>query len=100
MLGLCLHLFHQPRPLDRLGKAGVVLHIGGDGKLAARLQTGNQHGFEIGACSIDGSGVSGRAGTDNQYFCVIAHDDLASFVSRRGRRIWESRTGAGLLPTR
>ena len=39
MLRLSLHLLHQPRPLDHLGKARIVLHIGGDGQLAAGLDT-------------------------------------------------------------
>ena len=38
MLGLLLHLLHQPRALDHVGEARIVLDIGGDGELAAGLQ--------------------------------------------------------------
>jgi hypothetical protein len=34
---LRLHLLHQPRPLDHVGEAGIILDIGGDGELPARL---------------------------------------------------------------
>ena len=35
MLGLRLHLFHQPRPLDDLPETGIVLDIGRRGELTA-----------------------------------------------------------------
>src|SRR5438034_2085113 len=41
MFGLLPHLLHQPRPLDDLGKARIVLDVGGDGHLSARLQPGD-----------------------------------------------------------
>ena len=43
MLGLRLHLLHQPGALDDVGEAGIVLDIGGDGELAARLEAGDHH---------------------------------------------------------
>ena len=42
MLGLLLHLLHQPGALDDVGETGIVLDIGGDRQLAARLQPGDQ----------------------------------------------------------
>ena len=37
MLGLLLHLLHQPGALDDVGEAGIILDVGGDGELAAGL---------------------------------------------------------------
>jgi len=42
MRGLLLHLLHQPRALDHIGEAGIVFDIGGDGQLAAGLDSLNQ----------------------------------------------------------
>jgi hypothetical protein len=57
MLGLGLHLLHQPGALDRFGEAGIILDFGGDGELAARLQAGDHHRLQHGARSIDGGGA-------------------------------------------
>jgi hypothetical protein len=65
VLGLGLHLFHQPRALDDVGKTGVVLHVGGDGELAAGLDALDQDWLQHGARSIDRGGVAGRARADN-----------------------------------
>ena len=46
---LTLHLLHQPRPLDWICKAWIVLDICGDRQLAARLNTLNEHWFQHGA---------------------------------------------------
>jgi hypothetical protein len=54
MLGLGLHLLHQPGALDHLGIAWVVLDIGRDGELAARLQALDQDRLEQGAGGVDG----------------------------------------------
>ena len=35
MLGLRLHLLHEPRALNRIGEARIVLDFGGDGELSA-----------------------------------------------------------------
>src|ERR1019366_8806228 len=65
MGGLLLHLLHQPRSLDDVREARIVLHVGGDGELAAGLNALNQHGFEHRTGGVDRSGVTGRAGTDD-----------------------------------
>src|SRR5258708_32244056 len=39
MLGLGLHLLHQPRALNGFSEARIVLHFGGYGELAARLKS-------------------------------------------------------------
>src|SRR5699024_2097706 len=55
----------EPRPLDGVGEAGVVLDVGGDGQLPAGLGAGDHERFEHGAGGIDGGGVSGGVGTDD-----------------------------------
>ena len=42
VIGLRPHLLHQPGSLDRIGEAGIILHIGGGHQLAALLEPG-QH---------------------------------------------------------
>ena len=66
MLGLLQHLLHQPRTLDRVGEARIVLDIGGDHQLAALLQAGDQHRLQHGARRIDRGGIAGRAGADDE----------------------------------
>ena len=66
MLGLLQHLLHQPRPLDRIGEAGIVLDVGGDHQLAALLQAGDQHRLQHGARGIDRRRIAGRTGADDE----------------------------------
>ena len=70
MGGLLLHLLHQPRALDDVGKAWIVFHVGSDGELAAGLDSLNQHGFEHRAGGVDRGGVTSRARTDDDDFGV------------------------------
>jgi hypothetical protein len=62
---LLLHLLHQPGALDDIGKARIVLDIGGDRELAARLDSLNQDRLQHGARGIDGGGIACRPGTDD-----------------------------------
>ncbi len=68
---LFLHLLHQPRPLDHVGVAGVVLDIGGDRHLAARLQPLHDDRLGVGPRGVDRGGVAGRPGTDDQDLGVM-----------------------------
>ena len=43
---LCLHLFHQPGPLDNFCKARVVLDVRRDGQLSSRLNALDNDGFK------------------------------------------------------
>ena len=70
ILGLLLHFRHQPRPLDHIGKAGIVLDIGRDRHLAAGLQSGEYDRRQVRARGIDGGGEAGRAGADDDDFLV------------------------------
>ena len=62
MLGLPLHLLHQPWTLDDLGKAWVIFDISRDRQLPSRLQPGDEQRFEVGARRIDRRGIPGRTG--------------------------------------
>jgi hypothetical protein len=79
---LLFHLLHQPGTLDDVGKTRIVLDVGGDGELAAGLDTLDQHRFEHCAGGVDRRGVAGRAGADD--------DDLGVDGGRhRGRSVSE-----------
>ncbi len=80
--GLVLHLRHQVRAHDSLGKPGVVLDLGGLHQLAAELdRAGDDEGGEVRARGIDGRGVSGGAGADDD---ELAHvERLLGWVSSR-----------------
>ncbi len=71
MFGLLPHLFHQPRALDDVGEAGVVLDVGGDGHLTARLQPGDEDGLQIGARRIDRRSIAGGSRADDQDLAVM-----------------------------
>ena len=74
MRGLLFHLLHQPRALDHIGEARIILDIGGDGELAAGLNSLNQHRFEHRTRGINGRGVARWSRSDD--------DDLG--VNRSG----------------
>src|SRR5262245_47950598 len=78
MLGLPLHLLHQPGALDDVGEAGIILDIGGDGELSAGLDALDQNRLQHGAGGIDRSRIAGSARTDD--------DELGSvsLAHRRG----------------
>src|SRR5262245_2596111 len=65
VLGLFLHLVHEPRTLDHVGKARIVLDIGRDGELTPGLDSGNQYRFQHGAGGIDRGGVASWSRTDD-----------------------------------
>ena len=74
-LGVTTHALHQLRPLHASIVAGPVVDVGGGGQLTTHLHAGDQERLEIGTCSVDGSGVTRRAGTENDQTFVtdIAH---------------------------
>ena len=85
-LGMRLHARHQVRTHQAVGIARPVVDLGRRHQLAALLQAGDQHRLEVGAGGIDGGGVAGRAGTEDQQLAVLrgAHGDRRS--GRRQRR--------------
>ena len=71
MLGLTLHLLHQPRALDDLGKARVVLDVGGNRHLTAGLEAGHEDRLQIGPRRVDRRGVASRPGADDHDLAVV-----------------------------
>ena len=65
VLGLLLHLLHQPGTLDDVGEARIIFHVGGDGELAAGLHALDQDRFQHGARGIDRGGVARRTRADD-----------------------------------
>ena len=64
-LGVRLHALHQRRAQQAVRVAGPVVDFGGRHELAALLHAGDQQGFAVGARGVDGGGVAGRAGTED-----------------------------------
>ncbi len=65
MLGLGLHLLHQPGALDDVAEAGIIFDVGGGGQLAAGLDALDDDRRKAGARGIDGGGVAGGAGAED-----------------------------------
>ena len=100
VLGLLLHLLHQPRALDHLGEARIVLDVGRDGELAAGLHAADQDRLQHRARRIDRRRASGRAGADDDQLGMgdfrhaesswAAERPRPVPLGRRGRRPAES----------
>jgi hypothetical protein len=71
----CAETRHQVRALHAVRVGRPVVHVGGGHQLAALGQAGDQHGLQVGAGGVDGGAVAGRAGTENQRFCVFCGHD-------------------------
>ena len=107
MFGLRAHLLHEPGALDRLGEARIILDVGGDHELTARLEPRQHQRPEKRASRIDGGGVAGRSRTDDDHALVRemgrTQDEtpflqpLRSMPARGGARstalIWGARMG-------
>ena len=65
IFGLSPHLLHQPWPLDRLRKSGVILDVGRGHQLAARLEAGQHQRLQQSARGVDRRRVGGRPRADN-----------------------------------
>ena len=63
--GLLAHLVHQLGTGDARTEAGEVLDLGGGHQRAAERSALEDHGCQLGARGVDGRGVSGRAGSDD-----------------------------------
>ena len=70
MLGLRLHLLHQPWALDRFREARIVFDFGRDGELPAGLQAGDHDRREHGARGINRGGCACGSATENNDFFV------------------------------
>ena len=65
-LGLLAQVGHHGSAGDAFRVAGKVLDFGGDGELAAGLETLVEDGMEVGAAGVDSCCVAGGAGTDDE----------------------------------
>lgn len=68
--GVFLETFHEFRPLNALGLGWPVVHLGSGHELAALREPGDENGLEVGACGVDGGGVAGGAGTEDEKAAV------------------------------
>jgi len=64
--GVGLELLHEFRALNAFCGGWPVVDFSGRHQLSALCHAGDQNGLEIGACGVDGSGISSRTGTQNQ----------------------------------
>jgi hypothetical protein len=79
-LGVTAHPIHQIGPHQAFHIAGPVIHLGGGGQLTAHLQSGDQHRLQIGAGGVNGGGIAGGSGAENQQaacFVLIGGSPLA-----------------------
>src|SRR5436853_4680772 len=80
MLRLGVHLLHQPGSLDDIGETRVILDIGGDRQLAARLQPGHQDRLQVRARGVNRGGITRRPRADDQHFTVMVFRHPANLV--------------------
>ncbi len=67
MLGLGLHLLHQPRPLDDVTEARVILDVGGGRQLAAGLDALDDDRGKARAGGVDCGGQACRPRSENRH---------------------------------
>ena len=65
-LGVGLEALHQVRTLDAVGIGGPVVDVGGGHELAALGEAGDEDGLEVGPGGVDGRGVAGGAGSEDE----------------------------------
>ncbi len=82
MLGLEPHLLHQPRALDHVGEAGIVLDVGGGGHLAAGVDALDKERLHHGARGVDARGVAGGARADDDQFGVAGGHGASSLTCK------------------
>src|SRR5262249_19734375 len=64
---LLLEDLHELGAEYAVGEAGIVLDVGGDGELPARLGALDHGGLEVGARGIDRGGEPRRAGAEDEH---------------------------------
>ena len=77
VLGLFFHLLHQPRALDHVGEAGIILDVRRGRELAARLDAADEDRFEHCAGRIDRRGVAGGPRAYDHHFRVAGWGHFA-----------------------
>ena len=71
ILGLFLHLVHQPGALNGVREAGIVFDLCGDGELAAGLDARDQRRLQHGAGGVDRGSAAGGAAAQNDHFGML-----------------------------
>ena len=77
-LGVALETIHQLGALHAVDVGRPVVDFGGGHQLAALLHAGDDDGGEVGARGVDGGGIAGGAGTENDEFVVLGAHGLCS----------------------
>ena len=104
-LGVLLEALHQVGSHHAVDVGGPVVDIGRRHQLAALRDAGDQHRLEVRSGGIDGGGIAGRAGAEDQDVGVsggCAHGiRVVVCAARRGIRARRSLTwgSLGLAPT-
>src|SRR6266404_3138337 len=98
VLGLLLHLLHQPGPLDDVCEAGVVLDIGRDGELAAGLDALDQDRLQHGAGGIDRGRIARRPGPDDEELGALDLSHREQTPSGALRQAPAAKAEAGVAP--
>src|SRR5690606_17531904 len=81
-LSLLAHVVHELGAEDPVREAGVVLHLGGGHERAAVLHTLEDERTQLGAGGVQGRGVTGRPGADDdQVADVLLHGSSVSVTS-------------------
>jgi hypothetical protein len=78
-LGMFLEALHEIRTLDAVGVSRPVVDVRRRHELAALRNTSQHNWAQIGARSINGGGVTGRTG---------AEDQQADVTRRHSRSFW------------
>src|SRR5205809_4310600 len=76
---LLLEDLHHLGAEDAVGETGIVLDVGRNGELAARLRALDDRGAQVGARGVERGGQAGGAGAEDQHaMCVrIGHGEAA-----------------------
>ena len=64
-LGMLLHALHQRWAGQAFDITRPVVHFGSGGQLTTGLNASNDHRLEVGAGSVNGSAITGRAGAQD-----------------------------------
>jgi hypothetical protein len=102
-LGVLLEARHQLGALHAVGVGRPVVHFGGGHQLAALGDAGDEHGLQVGAGGVDGGGVAGGAGAEDQQLDVTSGHLGGSFEClEQGRQIIRRSVpgGDGMTPGR
>ncbi len=84
-LGLLLQILHHGGTIHTFRVSREIIHLGGGGQLSAHLHPGIHHRFEVGPGRINGSGITGRARSQDQASHVFGDFQLFLLAGVRFR---------------